>query len=114
MASHTALCDVDDLRYQMFRIKKGDVDSCQLPPCKFKVPLCFMLCGPIIKKLVRKIYFEPKKDSNSQEGQGWMIEEEQLLFHRMSDPLVVMELTVCKCNRMCKGPECQWFSNALM
>ena len=21
---------------------------------------------------------------------------------------------MCKCNRMCKGTECQWFSNALM
>ena len=51
MASQTALCDVNDLRYQMFRIKKGDVDSGQLPPCKFKVPLCFMLCGPIIKNV---------------------------------------------------------------
>ena len=49
MASQTALCDVNDLRYQMFRIKKGDVDSGQLPPCKFKVPLYFMLCGQIIK-----------------------------------------------------------------
>ena len=43
-----------------------------------------------------------------------MIEDGQLLFDRMSDPLVVMELIVCKCNRMCKGTECQWFSNALM
>ena len=43
-----------------------------------------------------------------------MIEYGQLLFDRMSDLLVVMELMVCKCNRMCKGPECQWFSNALM
>ena len=48
MGSQTALCDVNDLRYQMFRIKKGDVDSGKLPPCKFKVLLCFMLCGPII------------------------------------------------------------------
>ena len=38
-----------------------------------------------------------------------MIEDGQLLFDRMSDQLVVMELIVCKCNRMCKGPECQWF-----
>ena len=53
-----------------FRTKKRDVDSGQLPPCKFKVPLCFMLYGPIFKKLVWKIYFEPKKDSNSQEGHG--------------------------------------------
>ena len=114
MASHTALCDVNDLRYQMFRIKKWDVDSCQLPPYKFKVPLCFMLCGPIIKKMILKIYFEPKKNCNSQEGHGWMIEDGQLLFDRMSDPLVVMELIVCKCNGMCKCPECQWFSNSLM
>ena len=63
------------------------------------------------QKLVWKIYFEPKKDSNSQEGHGWMIEDGQLLFDRMSDPLVLMELIVCKCNKMCKGPECQWFSN---
>ena len=113
MASQTALCDVNDLRYQMFRIKKGDVEFGQLPPCKFKVPLCFMLCGPIIKTCVWKIYVEQKKkDSNGQEGHGWMIEDGQLLFDRMSDPLV--ELIVCQCNRMCKGPECQWFSNAPM
>ena len=43
-----------------------------------------------------------------------MTEDGQLLFDRMSGPLVVMKLIVCKCNRMCKGPECQWFSNALM
>ena len=32
-ASQTTLCNVNDLRYQLFRIKKGDVDSSQLPPC---------------------------------------------------------------------------------
>ena len=100
MASQTAHCDVNDLRYQMFRIKKGGVDSGQLPPCKSKVPLCFMLCGPIIKTCVWKICFEPNNATNSQEGHGWMIEDVQLLFDRMSDPLVVMELIVCKCNRM--------------
>ena len=114
MASQTALYDVNDLRYQMFRIKKGDVDSGQLPPCKFKVPLCFMLCGPVITKCVCKYILNQKKDTNSQEGHGWMIEDGQLLFDRMSGPLVVMKLIVCKCNRMGKGPECQWFSNALM
>ena len=45
----------------MLRIKKGDVDSGQDPPCKFKVPFYFMLCGPIIKQCVWKIYFEPKR-----------------------------------------------------
>ena len=65
-------------------------------------------------KCVWKIHFEPKKDTNSKEGHGWMIEGGQLLSDRMSDPIVVMELSVCKCNIIFKGPECQWFSNALM
>ena len=69
---------------------------------------------PNYQKCLWKIHFEPKKDTNSQEGHGWMIGDGQLLFDRMSGPLVVMELIVCKCNRMCKGPECQLFSNALM
>ena len=33
-ASHTSLCKVSDLRYQLFRVKKGDVDSSQLSPCQ--------------------------------------------------------------------------------
>ena len=66
------------------------------------------------QKCVWKIHFETKKDTNSQEGHGCMLEDGQLLFYMMPDPIVVMELIVCKCNRMCKGPECQWFSNALM
>ena len=31
-ASKTSLCDVNDLKYQLFRVKKGDVESSQ--PCK--------------------------------------------------------------------------------
>ena len=55
------------------------------------------------KKLVWKICFEPKKDSNSQEGHGCMIEDGQLLFDSMSDPLVVMELIGCKCKECAKA-----------
>ena len=33
-ASHTSLCKVSDLRYQLLRFKKGDVDSSQLSPCQ--------------------------------------------------------------------------------
>ena len=61
MASQTALCDVNDLSYQMFRIKKEDVDSGQLPTCKLKVPLCFMLCGPIINNVYGKYILNQKR-----------------------------------------------------
>ena len=68
MASQTALCNVNDLGYQMFRIKKGNVDSGQRPPCKFKVPLCFMLCGPIIKKCMGERTGLVVRASNSGSG----------------------------------------------
>ena len=62
MASQTARCDVDDLRYKMLRVKKGDVDSGQLPPCKFKkMPLCLMLCGLIIKNKYGKYVMNQKR-----------------------------------------------------
>ena len=61
MVSQTALCDVNDLRYQMFRIKKEDVDSGQLQSCKFKVPLYYMLCGPIIKNVYGKYILNQKR-----------------------------------------------------
>ena len=48
------------------------------------------------KNVYGKYILNQKKDTNSQEGHGWMIEDGQLLFDRMSDPLVVMELIVCK------------------
>ena len=108
MASQTALCDVNDLRYQMFRIKKGVVDSAQLPPCNgLRYPYASRYAVQLSNNLYGKYSLNHKKDTNSQEGHGWMIEDGQPLFDRMSDPLVLTELIVCKCNRMCKGPECQ-------
>ena len=54
MASPAALCDVNDLRYQLFRVMKGDVDSGQFSHWKFNVSLFFMLCGLIIKSVYGK------------------------------------------------------------
>jgi hypothetical protein len=33
-ASSTTICDVNDLRYNLFYAKRGDVESTQLLPCK--------------------------------------------------------------------------------
>ena len=33
-ASHTSLCKVSDLRYQLLKVKKGDVDSSQVSSCQ--------------------------------------------------------------------------------
>ena len=41
-ASQTSLCKVNGLRYQLFRVKKGDVDSSQIPPymSRYKQAYC--------------------------------------------------------------------------
>ena len=38
-ASQISLCEVNDLRYQLVRVKKGDVDSSQLPLCQDTIML---------------------------------------------------------------------------
>ena len=61
MASQTALCDVNDLIYQMFRIKRGDVDSGQLSPCKFKVPYASCYAVQLSKNVYGKYILNQKR-----------------------------------------------------
>ena len=38
-ASQISLCEVNNLRYQLVRVKRGDVDSSQLPLCQDTIML---------------------------------------------------------------------------
>ena len=66
------------------------------------------------QKMCMENIFDQKRLTTAKGDMDGLIKDGQLLFDRISDLLVVMELIVCKCNGMCKGPEYQWFSNALM
>ena len=44
-AAASAIADVNELKYQLFQAKKGDTESCQLPPCAGSY--IFMTCMPI-------------------------------------------------------------------
>ena len=113
-ASQTTLCNVNDLRYQLFRIKKGDVDSSQLPPCKDTLMLHAKRAN--YQACVWKRCLEQEADIPSPEGHGWMIEAGLLVIDWMKGlpaPQVVMELIACKCSRVSKAPECQCVANAL-
>ena len=60
--------------------------------------------------------FRTRNKQPSLEGHGWMIEDVQIVIDWMVGlpaPPVVMELIACKCNRVCKAPECQCVTNAL-
>ena len=113
-ASQTSLCKVNDLRYQLFRVKKGDVDSSQLPPCQDTLMLHAMRAN--YQACIWKRCLEQETDTPSPEGHGWMIEDGQIVIdwmQRLPAPQVVMELIACKCSRVCKAPECQCVANAL-
>ena len=55
--SQTTLPYTNDLLQKLFRVKKGDVDSCHL----VKVTLCVKLCGLTIKNVLGKKVFEQKR-----------------------------------------------------
>ena len=59
-ASQTSFCKASDLRYQLVRVKKGGVDSSQLPPCQDTLGLCFMLCSLIIKHAYGNVHSKPR------------------------------------------------------
>ena len=65
-ASHTPLCKVSDLRYQLLKVKKGDVDSSQVSPCQDALMLHAMQanCQACIWKrcLKQETYTQAKRD----------------------------------------------------
>ena len=113
-ASQTSLCKVNDLRYQLFRVKKGDVDSSQLPPCQDTRLLHGMRAN--YQACLWKRCLQQEMDTPSPEGHGWMIEDGQNVVDWMQGlpaPQVMMELIACQCSRVCKAPVCQCVANAL-
>ena len=95
-------------------VKKGDVDSSQLPPCQDILMLHAMRAN--YQPYMWQWCLEREKDTLSQEGHGWMIDDEQIVVDWMQDkpaPQVVMELIALKCCGVCKASECQCIANAL-
>ena len=110
-ASQTSFCKVNDLIYQLLRVKKGDVDSSHLPPCQETFMIHAMRVN--YQACIWKMYLEQESDTPIPEVHDWMFEDEQMIIDCLPDPQVVMELIVCKCSRVCKAPECHCFANAL-
>ena len=80
-ASQISLCEVNDLRYQLFRVKKGDVDSSQLPLCQDTLLLQGMRAN--YQACIWKRILEQETDTPSPEGHGWMIEDGQMVIDWM-------------------------------
>ena len=106
--------EVNKLQYRLFCLKKGDVDSNQLPPCDDslrKHALRANYQAAICKRSLQRCPLIP-----SPFGCGWCTEDGWLAIDWMDGlpaPKAVLELLSCQCSRSCKLPSCSCMANGL-
>lgn len=105
---------VNKLRYQLFRAKKGEVESGQLPPCED----CLLMHSfrANYQAGVRRRALEECPSIPNPSGHGWCYEDGKLTICWMTGspaPDVITEFLSCKCSSVCKLPNCQGLSNGL-
>jgi hypothetical protein len=114
-ASQTTIKNVNDLRYQIFRTKNGDVESSQLPPCEDSLKQHALRANyqaAIWRRSLEKDPNIPSPDA----GHGWIMEDGQLDIEWMTGPPapeVVLQLMSCKCKRQCQ-PDCPCVVNGFL
>ena len=110
----TCIAKVNYLRYGMFRARKGDVTSGQLPPCEdaLRQHTCRANYQSAIwrRSLENQPYIPRPFD-----GHGWNQTDSGLAitwYIGDAAPSVVLSLLVCKCPRSC-GSDCPCVQNSL-
>ena len=115
--SNTKVTSVNDLRYQLYCAKKGDVESSQLPPCRDCLRKHILRANyqyAIWRRSLKNVCNAP-----SPVGMGWVLEkidgEERFNIDWMSGapaPKAVLELLACDC-RTCNIRNCTCMQNKL-
>lgn len=112
----TSTAEVNTLRYQLFCVRRGKVESSQLPPCKDCLLMHAIRANyqAVIWRL-RSLQTMPAVPSP--EEHGWNTDEDgQLTIQWMRGtpaPDAVLQLLSCKCTRSCKLPDCTCLANSL-
>ncbi|XP_078353848.1 uncharacterized protein LOC144638526 [Oculina patagonica] len=105
---------VNDLRYQLFRAKKGEIESGQLPPCQDCLFMHSLRANYQAGVWRRALETCPRIPNPI--GHGWCNEDGNLAICWMTGspaPDVVIEFLSCKCTSVCKLPNCQCLANGL-
>jgi len=114
--AQTDISEVNEMRYQLFRIKNGNVDSSQLPPCKDCLKMHAVRANYQAAIWQRSLTSKPSIQ-NPIDSNGWTLDEVgQLTVNWMTGPIapdVVLEFLSCKCKRSCQLPSCQCMVNGL-
>ena len=110
--------DINELRYNLFCARKGEIESHQLPPskdCLMKHSLRANYQAAIWKRSL-----ENDPQAPNPVGLGWQLEECAGTQHLVIDwmggspaPEAILELLSCKCTRSCKSPSCVCIANGL-
>ena len=109
-------CDIKELRYELFRDKKGSIESSQLPPCGdslYQHALRANYQAGIWHRSLVSCPDIPRPDDDH----GWILDAgDKLIVKWMSGspaPDAVLNLLSCTCKRICKLPQCQCLENRL-
>jgi hypothetical protein len=110
--------DINNLRYNLFCSKKGEIESHQLPPCKDSLQkhidranyqACIwrraLIGNPEIPDPVGHGWLTESVDNSDILGIDWMSGDPA--------PEAVMELLSCKCPRSCTLPNCTCLANGM-
>ena len=115
-SSNNSLGDVNKLRYEMFRIRKGVLESGQLPPCLNTLEQHTLRANYQAAIWRRSLENNPDIPDPT-DGHGWVLDEDNTLSIRWMTsqpaPQEVLGLMSCKCSCSCKSPECSCILNGL-
>lgn len=115
-AIHTDITDVNQMRYELFRLKDGNVDSGQLPPCQDCLHLHAVRANYQAAIWQRSLVADPQTPS-PMDCKGWVLSDSgDLIINWMTGdpaPERVIAFLSCKCKKTCKRPTCQCLMNGL-
>ena len=98
---------VNELRYQMFRSRRGEMESAQLPPCEDTLKQYTRRANYQAAIWQRSLVNSPETPNPSQ-GHGWTTSEDgSLVINWMTG------LLSCKCARACRPNDCTCIVNGL-
>lgn len=113
MSSSKAL-NVNEMRYELFCAKRGQIDSSQLPPCQDCLFMHSMRAN--YQACIWRHALEANPDIPDPCLHGWVLEDAALSIEWMRGspaPNAVLELLSCSCARVCKLPDCVCLRNSL-
>ena len=113
-SSNPGTRDVNVLRYHLFCVRKGELESHRFPLCRTHYESIYERANYQSATLHRSLQSSPQIPLPI--GSGWCLSDGKLTIDWMSGepaPRAVLELRSCQCKRVCQLPSCTCLANGL-